>query len=494
MDRHGQRLRARSPRCCSRSPPTSAARTCARPSGAGRSSSSLAWLAVRFLLLRAGADAAPGRHALDPQPARLRRRRARRARRPRRRRARRGRPRAGGPQPARRGCCSPASRSRARSPTAWWGWRSCVAWWVHERRGFVRRTAPFVLAARGRRRAAARVGRTARLRPARPGPPVDLARHPVAAALRGAERPAHLRPRAHPGHLAGGRARRSCFVVLLARLTRGLAPETATGAAARWALVLSAAYTLAAPYSLPWYDLLTWATLPVLAASVLDTILLVRLAAMAVAYVPGRVVGMTPTVERVIAVGAPHPGAVCRAAGLGVAHPRRDARVVADPRASSSSTLTLTAMISGTAMIAPLAGIATPESLMAKPMVSVTSRAIRPGRRVGTRLVGPLQRPRPPRRRPGQDVDDEDQRDRHEQRQPVVAEEDVDVLLELADDDVAPRRRRRSTGRTAPGGTGSRCPAASRGSRRAGTARRSRAARMAPRFHVIRMPRMASTR
>ena len=31
----------------------------------------------------------------------------------------------------------------------------------------------------------------------------------------------------------------------------------------------------------------------------LDTILLVRLAAVAVAYVPGRVVGMTPTVERV---------------------------------------------------------------------------------------------------------------------------------------------------------------------------------------------------
>jgi hypothetical protein len=89
------------------------------------------------------------------------------------------------------------------------------------------------------------------------------------------------------------------FVVVLARLTRHLAPTTSTGAAARWALVLSTAYTIAAPYSLPWYDLLTWATLPVLAASVLDLVLLLRLAAMAVAYVPGRVVGMTPTVERV---------------------------------------------------------------------------------------------------------------------------------------------------------------------------------------------------
>ena len=51
--------------------------------------------------------------------------------------------------------------------------------------------------------------------------------------------------------------------------------------------------------------------------------------------------------------------------------------------ASSSSTLTLTAMMRGTAMIAPLAGMATPESLMAKPIVSVMSSAINPGRRVG---------------------------------------------------------------------------------------------------------------
>ncbi|MGA8979830.1 MAG: hypothetical protein WB473_12040 [Pedococcus sp.] len=89
------------------------------------------------------------------------------------------------------------------------------------------------------------------------------------------------------------------FVLLLARLTRGLAPATTTGTAARWVVVLSAAYTLAAPYSLPWYDLLVWAALPLLAPSVLDLVLLGRLVAMAVAYVPGRVVGMSPTVERV---------------------------------------------------------------------------------------------------------------------------------------------------------------------------------------------------
>jgi cytochrome b subunit of formate dehydrogenase len=63
--------------------------------------------------------------------------------------------------------------------------------------------------------------------------------------------------------------------------------------------VLTTAYTLAAPYSLPWYALLTWATLPLIAASILDQALLVHLLVMALAYVPGRVVGMTPGVERV---------------------------------------------------------------------------------------------------------------------------------------------------------------------------------------------------
>ena len=84
---------------------------------------------------------------------------------------------------------------------------------------------------------------------------------------------------------------------MLARLTAGRAPATVVGAAVRWALVLSTAYALAAPYSLPWYDLLTWASLPLLAASVLDLVLLGRLAVLALAYVPGRVVGMTPAVE-----------------------------------------------------------------------------------------------------------------------------------------------------------------------------------------------------
>jgi hypothetical protein len=88
------------------------------------------------------------------------------------------------------------------------------------------------------------------------------------------------------------------LLLVLARATRGLAPQTTTGQGARWTLVVSTAYSLAAPYSLPWYDLLTWVTLPVLAASALDVVLLGRLTAMALAYVPGRVQGMSAGVAR----------------------------------------------------------------------------------------------------------------------------------------------------------------------------------------------------
>jgi uncharacterized membrane protein len=87
------------------------------------------------------------------------------------------------------------------------------------------------------------------------------------------------------------------FVWALWSLTAGRAPRSTTGSAVRWALVLSTAYALSAPYSLPWYDQLTWATLPLLAAGPLEVVLLVRLTVLGLAYVPGRVVAMTPAVE-----------------------------------------------------------------------------------------------------------------------------------------------------------------------------------------------------
>jgi uncharacterized membrane protein len=61
--------------------------------------------------------------------------------------------------------------------------------------------------------------------------------------------------------------------------------------------VLATAYAVGAPYALPWYDVLTWATLPLMVATILDGILLARLTVMAMAYVPGRVVGMSADVE-----------------------------------------------------------------------------------------------------------------------------------------------------------------------------------------------------
>jgi len=61
--------------------------------------------------------------------------------------------------------------------------------------------------------------------------------------------------------------------------------------------VLATAYALGAPYALPWYDVLTWAALPLMLATALDGILLARLTVMAMAYVPGRVVAMSSEVE-----------------------------------------------------------------------------------------------------------------------------------------------------------------------------------------------------
>jgi hypothetical protein len=73
--------------------------------------------------------------------------------------------------------------------------------------------------------------------------------------------------------------------------------EEQTQSAMTATFVLATAYAVGAPYALPWYDVLTWATLPVMLATALDGILLARLTVMAMAYVPGRVVAMSPDVE-----------------------------------------------------------------------------------------------------------------------------------------------------------------------------------------------------
>jgi hypothetical protein len=74
-------------------------------------------------------------------------------------------------------------------------------------------------------------------------------------------------------------------------------PSGQTRSAITATFVLATAYAVGAPYALPWYDVLTWATLPLVPATALDAVLLARLTVMAMAYVPGRVVAMSSGVE-----------------------------------------------------------------------------------------------------------------------------------------------------------------------------------------------------
>ena len=92
------------------------------------------------------------------------------------------------------------------------------------------------------------------------------------------------------------------LVVLLARWLRGrrAAPsDPVTASATRAEVALTGAWVLAAPYALPWYDAMVWAPLALLAPSFLDIAMLARLGVLALAYVPGRVVELSPAVERI---------------------------------------------------------------------------------------------------------------------------------------------------------------------------------------------------
>ena len=185
--------------------------------------------------------------------------------------------------------------------------------------------------------------------------------------------------------------------MLLARVAGAARRRPPTGSALRATFVLTTAYALAAPYSLPWYDVLTMATLPALAATPLDELLTARWVVVTLAYVPGRVVGDERRGGGVHAGGAALRRAVRRVAGLGGGGVAGVAGVVvASGLVSSSSVRTLTAITSGRARVAPTAGIAVPESLAAKPMRNSTSRddearaaAAAPARRPGAAPASP---------------------------------------------------------------------------------------------------------
>jgi hypothetical protein len=73
------------------------------------------------------------------------------------------------------------------------------------------------------------------------------------------------------------------------------AREDAVGAA----LALTAAWVLVAPYALPWYDAMVWVPLALVGPPSLDRLLLARGVVLALAYAPGRAVGLSPVVESV---------------------------------------------------------------------------------------------------------------------------------------------------------------------------------------------------
>jgi alpha-1,6-mannosyltransferase len=67
--------------------------------------------------------------------------------------------------------------------------------------------------------------------------------------------------------------------------------------ALRTALVLSVAWLITSMYTLSWYDLIAWMPLAVLAASKLDRIMLMRIAPLSLAYVPGRALDVGPALD-----------------------------------------------------------------------------------------------------------------------------------------------------------------------------------------------------
>jgi alpha-1,6-mannosyltransferase len=61
--------------------------------------------------------------------------------------------------------------------------------------------------------------------------------------------------------------------------------------------VLSVAWLITSMYTLSWYDLIAWMPLAVLAASKLDRIMLMRIAPLSLAYVPGRAIDVGPALD-----------------------------------------------------------------------------------------------------------------------------------------------------------------------------------------------------
>jgi hypothetical protein len=88
-------------------------------------------------------------------------------------------------------------------------------------------------------------------------------------------------------------------VALLPATKLDTTPDVVRREAVLAALALGAAWAFTAPYALPWYDAMVWAPLALIGPSLLDRLALIRLTVLALAYLPGRVVGLAPTLESV---------------------------------------------------------------------------------------------------------------------------------------------------------------------------------------------------
>jgi len=83
---------------------------------------------------------------------------------------------------------------------------------------------------------------------------------------------------------------------LLAPLLRPADPDSPGGQAARMLALLGLAWVLAAPYTLPWYDIVAWAPLAVCVAGPVDLLAIARTAVLSAAYIPGLDVPLDPGV------------------------------------------------------------------------------------------------------------------------------------------------------------------------------------------------------
>ena len=83
---------------------------------------------------------------------------------------------------------------------------------------------------------------------------------------------------------------------LLAPLLRPADPNSPGGQAARMLALLGLAWILAAPYTLPWYDIVAWAPLVACVAGPVDLLAIARTAVLSAAYIPGLDVPLAPGV------------------------------------------------------------------------------------------------------------------------------------------------------------------------------------------------------